>query len=74
VRSNSFHRQNVQRLAGLSCKGELYASYIPSRSVSFDDCTVELTPPSVILAGKLATRWREVGGGGTGGGAPIVIA
>jgi hypothetical protein len=26
VRSDSFHRQNVQRLAGFSCNRELYAS------------------------------------------------
>jgi hypothetical protein len=38
VRSDSFHRQNVQRLAGLSCKRELYAGFFPSRSSKFD-CT-----------------------------------
>jgi hypothetical protein len=31
VPSESFQRQNVQRLAGLSCKRELYAWFCPSR-------------------------------------------
>jgi hypothetical protein len=34
--SDSFHRQNVQRLAGLSCKRELYACFLPSRLSKFD--------------------------------------
>jgi hypothetical protein len=29
VRSDSFHQQNVQHLAGLSCKGELHAFSSP---------------------------------------------
>jgi hypothetical protein len=36
VRSNSFHRQNVQRLAELVCKRELYACLCSSRSSKLD--------------------------------------
>jgi hypothetical protein len=36
VQSNSFHIQNLQRLAGFSCKRELYAWYYSSRLSKFD--------------------------------------
>jgi hypothetical protein len=35
MRSDSFHRQNVQRIAGLSFYSDLYARYIPSRLSDF---------------------------------------
>jgi hypothetical protein len=34
VRSDYFHRQNVQRLAGLSCKRELYARLLPRKAAT----------------------------------------
>jgi hypothetical protein len=36
VLSDSFHRQNVQHLAGSSCRGELNACSFPSRLSKFD--------------------------------------
>jgi hypothetical protein len=36
VCSDSFHRQNVQRLAGFSCKRELHTCFSPSRLSNFE--------------------------------------
>jgi hypothetical protein len=61
VRSDTFHRQAVQRLAGLLCQRELYARLFPTRLSKFDCIIIRRSGQCCATPYTLNPETRSVG-------------